>query len=517
MKKNPFLRFSWIQIMTICSICFLLFKCEQRSSSAEKASPNVIIIFPDQFRNYSLGIWSQPGYSQYIPGTPDPVSTPALDKLASESIVFNRAVSNFPVCSPYRAMLLSGLYPDHNGVTTNCRNDRVVSLRTDATCVTDVFAEAGYNVSYFGKAHWLKNEPLFDENGTYQGTSEPPGGKFINSYDTYVPPGPDRHSIEYMVQMIKDDHFNPMVYSSDPKVVDGKKDGERYMPGEFSSAFEAEKIMDYLDNTHGQRDTKKPFFMIWSLNPPHNPWTEKSTKMEYFDQYTEKGEVNLTRLLKRTNAVDSMGDHAPYYFANVSAVDFYIGQVLQKLEEMGEADNTIIVISSDHGEMLGSHGRQGKNVLESESLNIPFIIRWREKVDHRVDDLMMSVPDVMPTLLSLAGLEKMIPAEVQGLNHAGVLLDPGKADKPAEVLIMISAARGVFTGNYTFVVSEKDGKFDEAYYYDNSNDPYQLTRIPYTEMHPDLQKDLKQRLVNQLIRTNDRWYQEQIAAEFLGY
>ena len=82
--------------------------------------------------------------------------------------------------------------------------------------------------------------------------------------------------------------------------------------------------------------------------------------MEYFDQYTENGEVNLSRLLKRTNAVDSMGDHAPYYFANVSAVDFYIGQVLQKLEEMGESDNTIIVISSDHGEMLGSHGRQGK-------------------------------------------------------------------------------------------------------------------------------------------------------------
>ena len=195
--------------MAICLVYIFLINCDHKRSTNEISSPNVIIIFPDQFRNYSLGFWSQPGNAQYIPGSPDPISTPNLDKLASESVVLNRAVSNFPVCSPYRAMLLSGMYPDHNGVTTNCRNDRVVSLRTDATCVTDVFAEAGYNVSYFGKAHWLKNEPLFDEEGTYHGTSKPPGGKYINNYDTYVPPGPDRHSIEYMVQMIKDDHFNP--------------------------------------------------------------------------------------------------------------------------------------------------------------------------------------------------------------------------------------------------------------------------------------------------------------------
>ncbi len=490
--------------------------CNQKTK-IDASPPNVIIIFPDQFRNYSLGIWSQPGYAQYIPGNPDPVSTPNLDKLASESVVLNRAVSNFPVCSPYRAMLLSGMYPDHNGVTTNCRKDREVSLHTDANCITDVFAEAGYNVSYFGKAHWLKNDPYFDEEGTYHGTMQPPGGKYINGYDTYVPPGPDRHSIDYMVQMIKDDHFNPMVYSSDPKVVEGKKDGERFMPGKFSSAFEAEKIIDYLDNTHGQRDTEKPFFMIWSLNPPHNPWTEKSTKMEHFDQYTENGEVNLSKLLQRSNAVDSTGDHAPYYFANVSAVDFYIGQVLQKLEEMDEADNTIIVISSDHGEMLGSHGRQGKNVLESESLNIPFIIRWREKLDHRVDDLMMSVPDVMPTLLSLAGLEEKIPGEVQGLDHADVLLNPVLSDKPVDVLIMVTGARGVFTGDYTFVVSEKDGRFDDAYCYDNRNDPYQLTRIPYDEMSSGLQNDLKQRLIKQLKRTRDRWYQDRVAADFLEY
>ena len=84
--------------------------------SDQEKRPNVMIIFPDQFRQYSLGFWSQSENHKFIQGNPDPVVTPALDKLASQSIVFSRAVSNFPLCSPYRGMLLSGMYPDKNGL-----------------------------------------------------------------------------------------------------------------------------------------------------------------------------------------------------------------------------------------------------------------------------------------------------------------------------------------------------------------------------------------------------------------
>ena len=492
---------------------------KQEQGEQKETPPNVIFIFPDQFRNFSLGIWSQPGYDQYIQGKPDPVSTPALDRLAAQSVVFSRAVSNYPLCSPYRAMLQSGMYPTNNGVPNNCRKDRASSLKTDALCMTDVFAQAGYNVSYFGKTHWLKNDPLFDEHGTYHGTTNEPGGKYINTYDTYIPPGPDRHSIEYMVQMIKDVHFDPMVYSSDPKVVDDRSDGELFKPGRFSSEFEAEKIIDYLDNTHGQRNTDKPFFMMWSLNPPHNPWNEKSTKMEFFDQYKNNGMVDLDSLLVRGNAHDSIGHYAPYYFANVSAVDYYIGKVLDKLEDLGIAENTIVVLSSDHGEMLGSHGRQGKNVPQTEALNIPFMIKWNKKLSHRVEDLMISVPDVMPTLLGLAGLETNIPNEVQGDNFADVLIDPEKnaAKKPDGVLIMNTQFRGVFTGDYTFVVRTKDDEPVDVFCYDNLNDPYQLNKISFDDMEESLRTSMKSKLEELLRKTNDRWYQEQIASVFLNY
>ena len=192
---------------------------------------------------YSLGFWSQSDNARYLAGEPDPVSTPTLDKLASEGIVFSRAVSNYPLCSPYRGMLLSGMYPNRNGLTTNCRRDRTVGLRQDAKCITDMFAGAGYNVAYFGKCHWQRTEPLFDRHGNYVGTAERPGGHYMNDYDTYVPPGPSRHGIDYFFQAAKDAHFHPRCYSNDPEAVGGLQDGELYRPKRFSSEVEAERML----------------------------------------------------------------------------------------------------------------------------------------------------------------------------------------------------------------------------------------------------------------------------------
>lgn len=478
--------------------------------------PNIMIIFPDQFRQYSLGFWSQDENHQHLQGNPDPVSTPALDKLASEGIVFSRSVSNFPLCSPYRGMLLSGMYPDKNGLTNNCRADRETQLKTEAVCITDVIAKAGYNVSYFGKCHWQKTEPLFDENGTYIGSTEAPGGQYINRYDTYVPPGASRHGIDYFYQALKDDHFNPLVYSSDPLANDGKKDGELNKPAKFSSELEAGKIMDYLSNTRGQRDPEKPFLMIWSLNPPHNPWNEKSTYMEFYDQYTDSGNVNLDQLLTHENADTIKGKYAPYYFANVSAVDHFIGKVLDHLDKLGLAENTIIVFSSDHGEMLGSHGLSGKNVPEIEAYSIPFIIKWGSKLQHRVEDLILSVPDVMPTLLGLAGMDELIPNEVQGNDYTSILTSgKDKSRKGAKSALFINEkSRGVYTGKYMFVVEEIDGVFSDAFCYDNEVDPNQMNRISINNMDQELAIELKGELYTLLKSTEDRWYTEGICADF---
>jgi len=291
------------------------------------------------------------------------------------------------------------------------------------------------------------------------------------------------------------------------------------MPGRFSSELESEKIMDYLANTHGQRDPDKPFLVIWSLNPPHPPWNEASTYMDFYNQYSGSGKVNLEELLTHENADSAAGNYAPFYFANVSAVDHFIGKVLDHLDDLGLAENTIIVFSSDHGEMLGSHGKRGKNVPEIEAFNIPFIIKWGDRLKHRVENLILSVPDVMPTLLGLAGMENKIPDDVQGKNYARILTDPESNlyEKPGSALFINMNSRGVYTGKYMFVVTENDGKTLEAYCYDNEKDPNQLNKIPYEALDSQTGEQLKYELSALLQNTKDKWFQEKTCSDFLSY
>ena len=142
---------------------------------SEAGRPNVIYVFPDQYRNSSLGFWSDPEFAAEVGWKGDPVATPNLDRFAREATVLTEAVSNFPVSSPLRGMLLSGMYPERNGVVLNCMSERPESsLREDAECIGDVFSAAGYDCAYIGKLHAdfpTKNNP--QRPGTYVSDAVP--------------------------------------------------------------------------------------------------------------------------------------------------------------------------------------------------------------------------------------------------------------------------------------------------------------------------------------------------------
>lgn len=178
--------------------------------------PNVVFIMPDQFRRQAMGFWSREKYRGAINGTSDPVHTPNLDRFADESIVFSQAISTQPVCSPFRAMLMSGRFPEQNGVKVNCKAGRDSSLREDIECFTDVLAKAGYSLGYIGKLHLDKPLPHFDKEGNYVGEG---GGYFVDGspesstdcWDMYTPPGPKRHGIDYWYSYgTFDEHKNPI-------------------------------------------------------------------------------------------------------------------------------------------------------------------------------------------------------------------------------------------------------------------------------------------------------------------
>ena len=489
------------------------------------AQPNVLIIFPDQLRRYAAGYWSKSPYREHVIGKPDPVVTPNLDALAADSLVFTDAISNAPVCSPHRGMLLSGMFPGNNGLINNCYKENPYELKQDLTAITDVFADAGYATAYFGKCHWVKTEPLFDEAGTYVGTTDAPGGHYINGWDTYVPPGPHRHSIEYFYQTVRDAHCNPLVYSSDPQANEGKPDGTPSEPRQLSTKLESTALINYLDNTHSQRDPDKPFFAIWSINPPHGSWADAHVETQYRDRhYNEELFPTTTDLLVRENLIPEAeieAAHARNYFSAVTSVDHYIGLVIDHLREAGMLDNTLVLFTSDHGEFLGSHFKLGKNQPYHEAYAVPFMLSWPGHIKPGLDHNMISVPDIFPTILGLAGMAERIPDEVQGTNYAALIRDSASASIEAanDALLFTNThnTRGLVTRDHVLVVHCDQAVADglgspEAYLFDNHADPYQMNPIPLDDCE-HLAAPLLERLAQRLADIGDAWWQQRTRSD----
>lgn len=482
--------------------------------------PNVLIIFPDQLRRYSAGFWQEEPYREHVIGKPDPAVTPAIDKLAQSGVVFTNAISNYPLCSPYRGMMLTGQYPEQNGIWGNCKKGREHDLKDDVKTITDYFYDAGYNTAYFGKCHWEKTEPLFDEDGNYKGTTEAPGGHYVNAYDTYVPPGPARHNIEYFYQALKDAHFDSRIYSNDPIAVDGKADGELHRPGIFSAKNEANHIVNYIQNTHEQRDGNKPFCMIWAVNPPHNPWDDANTDMDMMHTYYDTNNfAQLDELVVRDNADIEVAEYARNYFANVTSVDKYVGVVLDELEKQGILNNTIVIFTSDHGEMLGSHGKQGKNIMETEAIAIPFIVHYPARLKSGITTSLFGATDVLPTILGLAGLSDKISDEIKGEDYTRKIENPMTEilEEEAE-LLMLGNQRGIYTNDYTFSIVEnvKKNIITDVYLYDNIADPYQFNRLNKDD-RPEVFSEMLSTLGLKLKEAGDPWYKLRKYSDFIVY
>lgn len=501
----------------ICLIGLLSVGLHSCKAEQEKVqAPNVIYVFPDQYRNHAMGFWRQEGFREHVNFKGDPVVTPNLDKFAKESVVLTSAQSNCPLSSPHRGMLLSGMYPNKSGVSLNCNSVRIISsLREDLTCIGDVYKQAGYDCAYFGK--WHADCPAPHKEDVR---------KVI--WDTYTPKE-RRHGFDYWYSYgVFDDHKNPHYWDTE---------GVKHEPHEWSPLHEASKVVSYLKNENNVRDTDKPFFIMVGMNPPHHPYKSLDDCMEEdFLIYKDKP---LDSLLIRPNVDFSMKKtkESRYYFAAVTGVDRAFGQILETLDELGLSDNTIVVFASDHGETMCSQGvGDPKNSPFTESMNIPFLVRYPKVLKPHVDDLLLSTPDIMPTLLGLSGLEKQIPAGLQGINYASIFIDPntkvvkrpesaiyirnseGDKNEQGQVVTYFPEARGIKTAQYTlaFYIDKKEHKLVRSYLFDDLNDPYQLNNLSLDE-NKEIVESLCKQMGRELTNIEDPWSKEKILSDFIRY
>ena len=466
--------------------------------------PNLVVVFPDQMRGQALGFLGE-----------EPVQTPNLDGFAAQSFVLPQAVSNMPVCSPFRAMLMTGKYPQSNRVTGNCctkyhRVEQDCELQKSDRCWPDVLSDAGDSLGYIGKWHLdMPREPYVDCANNHSVCFDRTLHENRRvAWNEWCPPD-RRHGFDFWYSYgTYDYHLTPLYWANEtPRETPLR-------PKQWGPEHEADRAIEYLRNTDGKnRKEGAPFALVVSMNPPHMPYN--AYPKHYLEAYAD---TPVEKLLPRAN-VDKTGEskmgkyalnNTKNYFAMITGVDDQFGRILAALREEGLAENTIVVFTSDHGNCVGIHGQISKNNHYEESVRVPFLVRWPGKIPPRRDDLLLSTPDLYPTLLGLMGFADAVPEVVEGIDHSK-LFCTGEGARPTSQLYRKGTygdprfgQRGVRTHRYTLMIEKREGKPDRVFLHDNVSDPDQLKNIA-AENPERVEQLVRDELLPWLEKTGDPW------------
>ena len=265
-----------------------------------------------------------------------------------------------------------------------------------------------------------------------------------------------------------------------------------------------------------QRAKGRPFAMVVSMNPPHMPYGQ--VPQRYIDLY--QGVTNAELLGGRPDLQPADSRWGRYtrrnlrlQYAMMTGVDEQIGRILRVIDDLDLARDTIVVFTSDHGDCLGLQGQVSKNNHYEIAMHIPLIVRWKGQLPARHDDLLISVPDLYPTLMGLMGAAEDVPDEVEGSNYAEVFRS-GKGARPASQLYMRSrpgeiedGRRGVRNHRYTLVVNRPKGKPETVVLRDRQEDPFQMKN--YAADRPEVVRALRDEQLTPLLRRiGDPWIQD---------
>ncbi len=428
------------------------------------SKPNIVFIFDDQHRYDSLGCSGNAL-----------TATPNIDRLAGEGTVFDQAFACYPLCSPFRAQLLTGAYCHVNGVVCN----EYKLFDGQATLATTLSA-AGYRTAYVGKWH-LGDGPYPQEKRA--------GFDELMAYNC----GYGFSNTAY--------HHN----EEGPIPFDG-----------WAPRGETDLAIRYLEQRAADSE---PFALMLSWAGPHWPYDDYPQEFNTVDPADVKVAPNVPEPLAPFARMQ-----LAQYYGFCSALDHQFGRITETLDRLGLADDTIVVFTSDHGDHLWAHGygrpmdkwlhpsrRASKATPYSESIRIPFIVRWPGQVPAGVrTDAMLGSCDMMPTLLALAGVD--CPDGVQGADLSDTCR--GRDGRTPDSVYLQNMGvgwpnrdeftgfwRGVRTGRHMYARWLNDAH--PRLLFDVADDPFETTNLAESPDHADVRADMEQRLRRWIADTND--------------
>lgn len=444
-----------------------------------KKKPNILIIVADQQRYDCIG------YAEQYP-----VKTPNIDKLAEDGVWFSNAYTPIPICAPSRQAFLNGRRPETFGALWNYGGGLEVSALSpkEYTWVRDL-DKLGYSNSFIGKwAGHPQHGPM--EYGFHHDVSLKEYGNF------------------------RSEKFPNLKY-------------EREWMGEVDSVPYEDNVSHWLaarasDQIKQYSKCDEPWHIRLDFPGPHLPCRPSK---EFAELYNEKDippwpsfkdDFNNKPLIQKQQLYswniedytwEDWRETVALYYATVTEIDHAIGKVLKTLEDTGQADNTIVIYTADHGDMCGSHRMIDKHyIMYDDVVKVPLVIRWPDAISPGtvIDDFICNFLDIPPTLLDI--LEKEIPDFFSGRSMIPLLQGEQVKDWRTEA---VSTYNGQQFGLYTQrMIRNNDWKYiwnttDIDELYDLNNDPHELYNVIDQDQYQPLIQELRRKLYETLLREGD--------------
>lgn len=448
--------------------------------------PNILFIIADDLTDTALGC-----YGNTV------CQTPNLDRLAAQGVRFTRAYCQGTYCGPSRASFLSGYYPHATGVQGYISPREAIG---DRATWPQHFKNAGYHTARVSKIFHM-GVPGGIEEGS-DGADDP-----LSWSERFNSPGPEWRAPGRGETLEKNpDGRKPVMGGNTFVVVAADGDDDVHADGKTAA-----KACELLATPR-----REPFFLAVGFVRPHVPFVAPK---KYFDLYPPESMVLPEKVpgdwddipkpgINYKTSVNMQMDEARQkkalagYYAAVSYIDAQVGRVLDALERSGQADNTIVIFTSDHGYHLGEHDFWAKVSLHDESARVPLLIRapgMKPGVRHALVELI----DLFPTTVRMCGLE--VPARLQGRDLAPVLADPKAAVRDA-VFSVAGTSKGLLLRDerWAFLQYGEDAR-GGVELYDMQTDPRQIHNLAARPEHADRVAVWKARVTAKLadVRAND--------------
>ena len=444
--------------------------------------PNLLLITSDQHNAEILGCAGDPV-----------VRTPNLDALAAEGTMFSQAFTSFPICTPARTSVFTGLHVKRHGVRHNVHmgdHPDPPALPPERVAFPELLAAAGYETTFFGKLHTRH------EGGKNFGLQI---ARLVEGKGHFVPPG--AQDDEYR-RYLREQGYPADIWKT-WELPEYQRDGYVTSPApdeDYIDTFIADLALEHLEQT------QEPFFMWVSFCTPHNSWDPPRPYDTMYDPaeipmpHRKQGELEtkpprFADDIARTIPAQPFTSQDPSlpggianayarfpeektrrmlaaYYGEVSHLDAQIGRVIAGLKARGMYDDTVIVFTSDHGDYCGNHGAFYKYAgLYDSLIRVPMVVRWPGAAEQeRASEALVSLVDIMPTLLDAAGVRG--PDELDG-RSLRPLLSGERAEWREELVVEHGPTNALITPEWKYI-GWRDGTEE---LYDRLSDPHDLDNL----------------------------------------